>query len=973
MNPSTLSFGWLLFADFLVALAVILAAYIFLLNPRQRANFFVSMAMFVIAIANLGIAMSFRARAYEQVELYLLLNAAVTPIMAPVLILATLALMKPQWVSGRKTWLRNLLLFLAIIPALVLVVDVVAGTHLYYSGIDPNQYTGGYVEFAQFLDTDFGRGVVYVYVIGLMAFLILPLGYFAFFDRPLTPVQRRLARILLIVQVLGIVLTMGLEDFLFAGLATVLISTMYALAYAYAAFQQMISERQYQAGRLRTRLTALTMAITLPLLIFLANSVISEARLLLEDLELQRLSDQGQALTTSTSLWLTGNATALQNMAMQPGIRSMDAEQQRPILQSFAATYPYMYLVSTTDHQGSNIARNDDNPLTSYNDRAWFWGAMGGNEISYQLLIGRTSGRPALVVSTPIRDDLGKIVGVAMFASELTEISDLVVSTRIGETGYAYLVNETNNLVAHPQIDELMLEEDPQATPLVSFSEDPPVQALRQGRAAPFRFVDADGNAQVAYYNLLENNWGLVVQRQSSELLRASQTLQRTAWGIIGIGSLILLGLVWATMVQSFRPVTTLTDTVQSITAGNLDQVAPVESGDEIGTLARAFNVMTSQLRDLIGGLERRVAERTLDLEHRSAQLEAAAEVGRAAATIRDLDELLPLVTNLIAERFGFYHVGVFLLDERKEYAVLRAANSDGGKRMLARGHRLQVGQQGIVGYVTSQRAPRIALNVGQDATFFNNPDLPDTQSEMALPLQVGTELLGALDVQSTESGAFSEQDVRTLQVLADQVAIAINQAGLLQQTAQLLESERRLYGEISRRAWVEQMRGMVHKGVKRTQDGIIPLNEVPGEQARSLLEAGKPIVDAEDAALLYVPVRVRSQVIGILRARRGAEAGKWGAEEIRMVETLAEQLSLSLESARSYQETEMTAQRERLLGEIGARIRQTLDLETILRAASQEVRQALDLQKVVVRLGKPSEEESGGDGRDPVSGGSDG
>ncbi len=973
MNPSTLTLGWMLFTDFLVAVAFILAAYIFFLNPRQRANRYVSLAVLIIAVANLGISLSLRARGYEQVEPYLLLTAAVSPMIGPALILATLALMKPQWMSGRWLWVRNLLLGLAVIPALAVVVDLVLGTQLYYTGFDPAQYTGGYVEFSQFLATVFGRIVVYFYVIGLTAILVLPLGYFAFFDRSLKPMPRALARLLFVVQVLGLALSMGTRSVLPAGISAVLTSTLYTLAYAFAAFRQMISERQYQAGRLRTRLTALTMAITLPLLVLLANSIISEARFLLEEIELQRLEDQSEALATSTSLWMDNNVTALENLARQPGIVSMNAEQQRPILQSFAATYPYMYLVSTTDLQGMNVARNDDNPLTDYGDRAWFWSAAAGNETYYQLLIGRTTGRPALVVSAPIRDAYGKIVGVAMFASELTEISELVVSTRIGETGFAYMVNETNTLVAHPQIDELMLANDPQAPQLLDFTGNPPIVALREGRKAPLRYLDAEGNSQVAYYSLLANNWGLVIQRQSNELLLASQSLQRTAWGIIAVGSLILFLLVWATMVQSFRPVNTLTETVQSITAGNLNRVAPVESGDEIGTLARAFNVMTSQLRDNISGLERRVAERTLDLEHRSAQLQAAAEVGRAAATIRDLDELLPLVTNLIGERFDFYHVGIFLLDERREFAVLRAANSEGGKRMLARGHRLQVGQQGIVGYVTSQRLPRIALNVGQDATYFNNPDLPDTQSEMALPLQVGNELLGALDVQSTEAGAFTEQDVQTLQVLADQVAIAINQARLLQQTAQLLETERRLYGDISRRAWTEQMRSMEHKGVMRTRDGVIPLDAVPGQQVRSQLEAGQAAVDAEDAAVLYAPVSVRGQVIGVLRARRSAEAGKWGADEIRMVENLAEQLSLSLESARSYQDTEMTAQRERLLGEISARIRQTLDLETILRAATQEVRQALDLQKVVIRLGKPSNEEEGGNGSSPVSGGSDG
>jgi nitrate/nitrite-specific signal transduction histidine kinase len=180
--------------------------------------------------------------------------------------------------------------------------------------------------------------------------------------------------------------------------------------------------------------------------------------------------------------------------------------------------------------------------------------------------------------------------------------------------------------------------------------------------------------------------------------------------GLTLVGSLILAVMIWATMRQVVRPVVTLTETVQAITAGRLDREALVESNDEIGTLARSFNAMTAQVRESISGLEQRVAQRTLELEYRSAQLQAAADVGHAAATIRNLDELLPLVVNLISERFSFYHVGIFLLDDRREYAVLRAANSPGGQTMLARGHRLKVGQQGIVGYVTSQRKPALLL-----------------------------------------------------------------------------------------------------------------------------------------------------------------------------------------------------------------------------------------------------------------------
>jgi FOG: GAF domain len=200
-------------------------------------------------------------------------------------------------------------------------------------------------------------------------------------------------------------------------------------------------------------------------------------------------------------------------------------------------------------------------------------------------------------------------------------------------------------------------------------------------------------------------------------------------------------------------------------------------------------------LRELTRELEKRVGERTRqlaetslrlqeanrDLARRTAQLEAASEVARRAAAIRDVQTLLDETVRLISQRFGFYHAGVFLVDEAGEYAVLRAASSEGGQRMLARGHRLAVGEVGIVGYVAGTGKPRIALDVGEDAVFFSNPDLPHTHSEMALPLKVGERVIGVLDVQSVEPSAFTDEDVAVLQTMADQIALAIENARLLQ------------------------------------------------------------------------------------------------------------------------------------------------------------------------------------------------
>lgn len=184
----------------------------------------------------------------------------------------------------------------------------------------------------------------------------------------------------------------------------------------------------------------------------------------------------------------------------------------------------------------------------------------------------------------------------------------------------------------------------------------------------------------------------------------------------------------------------------------------------------------------------------------RQVRLRAAATVSRDATILLPPEELLQRAARLISEQFGFYHVGLFLVDEAHEYAVLRAANSEGGRRLMAQNHRLRIGAQGMVGYVSKTGQPRIALDVDTDTVHFVNPELPYTRSEMTLPLRHGGEIIGALDVQSTESNAFTEDDFTTLQLMADQLANALINARLYRDLEQRLADNAELVTRLSER-----------------------------------------------------------------------------------------------------------------------------------------------------------------------------
>lgn len=462
---------------------------------------------------------------------------------------------------------------------------------------------------------------------------------------------------------------------------------------------------------------------------------------------------------------------------------------------------------------------------------------------------------------------------------------------------------------------------------------------------APGEYSDQAGAAALSAVN-----WRLVTYVPQSTLLAPVQ--EQTRRLVVFNVAISLVAIFIAILVTQplVAPILSLTRLAERIAGGEIELVAEVQSHDEVGTLAASFNAMTARLRELITTLEARVAERTRALERRAVQLRAATEVGRAAASLRDLNELLAQVTRLISERFGFYHVGIFLLDDRGEYAVLRAANSEGGQRMLARQHRLPVGERGIVGFVVAEGRPRIALDVGEDAVFLANPDLPETRSELALPLLVGGRILGALDVQSKEPNAFTEEDVATLQVLADQIAIAIENARLFEENREALETARRAYGEISRAAWqrISQLYpelGYVARGQRVSRLERRPLEPLALEAMRS----GRATLTPERNGL-YLPLVVRGEAIGVLRLFK--QNGVWAEEEVNVANQLALQLSSALDSARLYFDLSRRAMREQAVSEISARLTATTQVEGILETTVQELGRIFEGSEVVLQLG---------------------
>jgi len=349
-------------------------------------------------------------------------------------------------------------------------------------------------------------------------------------------------------------------------------------------------------------------------------------------------------------------------------------------------------------------------------------------------------------------------------------------------------------------------------------------------------------------------------------------------------------------------------------------------------------------------------------VENRALQFQAVTQVSRATSSLLELDELAQQVVNVIQERFDLYYVGLFLTDQAGEeveapsrWAVLRAATGEAGREMIARGHRLEIGDTSMVGWAVSHRQARIALDVGhaEEVVRFDNPLLPDTRSEMALPLISRGEVIGALDVQSVEPEAFSDEDVAILQTMADQVALAIGNARLFQQVQDSLEAERRAFGELSREAWQQLLQTRSDLSFVYDERGLMPATDAIEPHMRAATQMGVAAVAEDDERAVALPIKVREQVIGVINVHK-PEQGAWTDEQIALLETLTEQLGVALESARLYQDTQRRAAREQMIGEVTGRIRETLDMETMLRTAAEQMRQALDLEDLIVRLSPP-------------------
>jgi GAF domain-containing protein len=272
----------------------------------------------------------------------------------------------------------------------------------------------------------------------------------------------------------------------------------------------------------------------------------------------------------------------------------------------------------------------------------------------------------------------------------------------------------------------------------------------------------------------------------------------------------------------------------------------------------------------------------------------------------------------------------------------------------LARGHKLKVGEVGIVGTVAGSGLARIALDVGKDAVFFDNPDLPQTRSEMALPLMIAGETLGVLDIQSVEPNAFSDEDISTLQIIGDQLAIAMQNAELFNEIQEALSTASRAYTEASKQGWqrlLETRQGQKVLGFIGLSRGDTTPSAPPiDSMAQEALKTGKAVL-SEDQESLFIPIQVRGTKIGVMRLLKHKDEKGWAPDEIEDISLLAEQISTSLESARLYEDAQRRAAKESAISEVTSKIGTSINLKNVLWTAVEELGRTLGDSEVQIQF----------------------
>lgn len=567
-----------------------------------------------------------------------------------------------------------------------------------------------------------------------------------------------------------------------------------------------------------------------------------------------------------------------------------------------------------------------------------------------------TTGKPSIYFSSPIRNAAQNIVGVLRIRYDASALQQIVSQNNglAGEESFAVLFDENFFHLAHgvdpdtlligigvldpARLIELRAARRVPDLPMEKIIIHLPdlEQNLRNVANQPyFEALDLatdDKINQVAVTAMATQPWLVAFFQPQEVFLAPVQTQTQTTFLLAIFVAAIVGGVAFGVGRYLSNPIVRLTVVAQQITGGQLDVQTPVESQDEIGQLSQSFNSMTAQLRRMIGSLEDQVHERTMELT-------LSMKVGQRASMIRELDELLPAITEFIRERFGLYYTQVYFVDDSGRNLLLRAGTGAVGEELLARSHSIPVGPGSIVGQAAAGQSI-VVRDIQASELHRANPLLPDTRSELAIPLIVERRVIGVLDMQSNEVNTFTERNLAVFEAMATQLAISID-------SAQQWEAN-----QLAQRRAEEALRLLIRENWSETlskrRQGLSFAYDLDSVRPLTVNGSSKGESASEDD--IAVPLIVRSQPIGQLAVQKPANRNM-SSDEQALLSAVAQQLAQKAENLRLFEATQEQANREHIARQITDKIRASRDIETALRTAAEELSKALGTTRAVVDL----------------------
>jgi GAF domain-containing protein len=735
---------------------------------------------------------------------------------------------------------------------------------------------------------------------------------------------------------------------------------------------------QFKNYSLRTKLVIAFLAVALIPLAALAYVNNRDTRIVLTDESNQALFGAASQTAASLDRFIETNLNAVRIESLAPIlVRYLDLPaQQRPggleevevmaTLRSFRLKdQVYINSYALLDRQGLNVA--DTSAAGSRRrefDQDYFEiPVQVGLPYMSPVEFSQSDDQAAVIYfSAPVRNPAGEIVGVLRMEYQAAILQQIVVqSSQLARPqAFGVLFDEHFLHLAHgshpetiykltapldqPDLDRLKALGRVPNWPAKELTTNLPElrQSLANAASQPFftakDAATGDSVNQVAISFMERQPW-LVAFFEPQEVFLAPVKAQTRNVLLFAIPVTILVGTAALGLGQVLtRPLVHLNQVAQQVAAGQFDMQAPVNSQDEIGQLAETFNRMNHRLRQLIDSLEEQVRERT-------AELALSMEVGQRALAIRDLDDLMPIITEFIRERFDLYYVQIYLLDDIEQNVVLRAGTGPTGEELLAQNHTLPIDANSIVGAVAIQAKAVAVVNTETSAVYNPHPLLPDTRSELAAPLIVENRVIGVLDMQASQVGTFTDANLTVFEAMATQLAISIDSA---QQWAAAQDAQHKLeavVGRLTRENWADKL------ALQQSNLGYVyNLSSVKALEAN-----GAGIISDQDG--ISVPVMVQNESIGRLYVEKSADQ-TWTEEEQAILTGIAKQIAQKAETLRLFEAAQVRATREQVTRQITEKIQASRDIESALKTAAEELNRVLGTDRALIDLKVTSADE---------------